>query len=138
MKRRKFLNSTLAASTSTVFLGSLSIGSAAAPKHNFKLHYAPHFNMFKNLGGKDPIDQLKFAADQGFTAWEDNQMKKKPIDLQKKIAATMEALKMKMGVFVAHGSIGRTTFVRKDNGIWASVLQDIRDSIEVAKRVNAK
>ena len=68
MKRRKFLNSTLAASTSTAFLGSLSTGSAAAPKHTFKLHYAPHFNMFKNLGGKDPIDQLKFAADQGFTA----------------------------------------------------------------------
>ena len=102
MKRRKFLNSTLAASASTAFLGALSTGSAASPKHTFKLHYAPHFNMFKNLGGKDPIDQLKFAADQGFTAWEDNQMKKKPIDLQKKITATMEALKMKMGVFVAH------------------------------------
>ena len=118
MKRRKFLNSTLAASASTAFLGALSnSGSAAAPKHTFKLNYAPHFNMFNNLGGKDPIDQLKFAADQGFSAWEDNQMKKKPIDLQKKIAATMEALKMKMGVFVAHGSIGRTTFVKKDIGV---------------------
>ena len=139
MNRRKFINSTLAASVSTAFLGALSnLVSAAAPKHTFKLNYAPHFNMFKNLGGKDPIDQLKFAVDQGFSAWEDNQMKKKPIDLQKKIAATMEALKMKMGVFVAHGSIGRTTFVRKDNGVWESVLQDIRDSIEVAKRVNAK
>ena len=70
MKRRKFLNSTLAASASTAFLGALSnLGSAAAPKHTFKLNYAPHFNMFKNLGGKDPIDQLKFAADQGFTSY---------------------------------------------------------------------
>ena len=94
--------------------------------------------MFKNLGGADPIDQLKFAADQGFSAWEDNQMKKKPIELQKKIAETMQELKVKMGVFVAHGSIGRATFVKKNKVLWDSVLQDIRDSIEVAKRVNAK
>ena len=139
MKRRQFLNSTLAASTSTVFLSALSnSGIAATPKHTFKLNYAPHFNMFKNLGGADPIDQLKFAADQGFSAWEDNQMKKKPIELQKKIAETMQELNMKMGVFVAHGSIGRATFVKKNKVLWDSVLQDIRDSIEVAKRVNAK
>ena len=139
MKRRKFINSTLAASASAAILGALSnLGGAAAPQYTFKLHNSPHSNMFKNNGSKKSIDQLKFAADQGFTAWEDNQMKKKPIDLQNKIAATMEALKMKMCVFVAHGSIGRTTFVRKDNGVWESVLQDIRDSIEVAKRVNAK
>ncbi len=139
MKRRQFLNSTLAASTSTVFLSALSnSGIAATPKHTFKLNYASHFNMFKNLGGADPIDQLKFAADQGFSAWEDNQMKKKPIELQKKIAETMQELNMKMGVFVAHGSIGRATFVKKNKVLWDSVLQDIRDSIEVAKRVNAK
>ena len=139
MKRRQFLNSTLAASTSTVFLSALSnSGIAATPKHTFKLNYGPHFNMFKNLGGADPIDQLKFAADQGFSAWEDNQMKKKPIELQKKIAETMQELNMKMGVFVAHGSIGRATFVKKNKVLWDSVLQDIRDSIEVAKRVNAK
>ena len=65
-------------------------------------------------------------------------MKKKPIDLQNKIAATMETLNMKMGVFVAHGSIGQITFVRKDDVVWDAVLKDIKDSIEVAKRVNAK
>ena len=140
MKRRRFLKSTLFAGTSTAFLGALTnpVVAATQQQHKFKLKYAPHFNMFKNLGGTDPIDQLKFAADQGFTAWEDNQMKKKPIELQKKIAATMESLDMKMGVFVAHGSIGKTTFVKKDNAVWDSVLQDIKDSIEVAKRVNAK
>ena len=139
MKRRNFLKSTLAAGASTAIFGAFSDSViAAAPKHEFKLNYAPHFNMFKTLGGTDPIDQLKFAADQGFSAWEDNQMKKKPVDLQKKIAATMESLNMKMGVFVAHGSIGQTTFVKKDKAVWDSVLQDIKDSIEVAKRVNAK
>ena len=69
MKRRQFLNSTLAAGASAAFLGASSeMAIAATPKHAFKLNYAPHFNMFKNLGGADPIDQLKFAADQGFSA----------------------------------------------------------------------
>ena len=35
----------------------------------FHLKYAPHFGMFENLGGRDPVDQLKFAANEGFTAW---------------------------------------------------------------------
>jgi hydroxypyruvate isomerase len=34
----------------------------------FKLNYAPHFNMFENLAGKDIFDQLRFMADQGFRA----------------------------------------------------------------------
>ena len=33
---------------------------------------APHIGMFENNVGKNPIDQLKFMADQGFTAVEDN------------------------------------------------------------------
>ncbi len=43
-----------------------------------------------------------------------------------------------MGVFVAHGSIGKITFARNDKDVWDAVLKDIRNSVEVAKRVNAK
>ena len=67
MKRRTFLNATLAAGTSAAFLGPFSdSGIAAVPKHAFKLNYAPHFNMFKNLGGADPIDQLKLRQTRVF------------------------------------------------------------------------
>jgi len=45
------------------------------PKEKFTEKYAPHFGMFQNSAGGDPVDQLKFAADEGFTAWEDNGMK---------------------------------------------------------------
>lgn len=140
MKRREFL----AASATTVAAtaGAAHAGSVTHPvdsaKNEFKLKYAPHFNMFKKSAGEDLIDQLKFAADQGFTAWEDNGMKKRPVELQEKIGKTMDQLGMQMGVFVAHGSIGKPTFVRKDQAVWETVLKDIRDSIEVAKRVNAK
>jgi hydroxypyruvate isomerase len=117
---------------------AFSQAANASQKKTFKLHYAPHFNMFRNVAGNDPIDQLKFAADQGFTAWEDNGMLRKPVELQEKIAKTMEQLGMRMGVFVAHGSIGKLTFARKDQAVWDAVLSDIKQSVDVAKRVNAK
>ena len=49
--------------------------SEKTQKAPFKLKYGPHFGMFQNHAGPDPVDQLKFAADQGFTAWEDNGMR---------------------------------------------------------------
>ena len=140
MKRREFLSNSMAAGIAAASLTPLVSVADEDEKgtKRFKLNYEPHFNMFKSMAGTDLIDQLKFAADQGFTAWEDNGMKKRPAELQEKIGRTMEQLGMQMGVFVAHGSIGKVTFARKDKAVWETVLQDIRDSIEVAKRVNAK
>ena len=142
MRRRDFLATSAA-------LGATALASQSAQAQDnsehsmskppkFHLHYAPHFGMFGNLAGNDPIDQLKFAADQGFTAWEDNGMKGKSVELQEKIAKTMDQLGMKMGVFVAHGDFSAKTFVTKDKDARKKVVQEIRDSIEVAKRVNAK
>ena len=107
MNRRKFLAATAAFGVGAAAPINSSANTTSTKRHNFKLKYAPHFNMFRNSAGNDLIDQLKFAADQGFTAWEDNGMKKRPVDLQSKIGKTMEQLGMQMGVFVAHGSIGR-------------------------------
>lgn len=139
MQRRDFMKmGVLTASAAVAAQWNHPRTEAAEPKHMFKLKYGPHFNMFRNSAGQDPIDQLKFAADQGFTAWEDNGMKRKSVELQNRIAKTMQQLNMQMGVFVAHGSIGKLTFARKDPDVWSAVLKDIRDSVEVARRVNAK
>ncbi|HEY8505743.1 MAG TPA: TIM barrel protein [Gemmataceae bacterium] len=139
MQRRDFLRAAaLAAGAAATGTASAAARENSPGKHSFKLKYAPHFGMFRNLGGKDPIDQLKFAADQGFTAWEDNGMKGKPPELQEKIARTMQQLGMAMGVFVATATFEKVTFARKDQAAWDAVLKDIRDSVEVAKRVNAK
>lgn len=107
--------------------------------NTFKLKYAPHLGMFRHHAGKDPIDQLNFMADQGFTSFEDNEMKGRSIDLQEKMAQTMAKRNMTMGVFVAHKiywkepnlTSGKEDF-RKE------FLQQIEKSIAVAKRVNAK
>ena len=138
MERRDFIKTTSLAAVGTIAANSASQAETIPAPAKFKLKYAPHFNMFKNSAGNDPIDQLKFAADQGFTAWEDNRMKSRPVELQEKIGKTMDQLGMKMGVFVAHGSIGRLTFAKKDKAVWGEILKEMKDSIEVAKRVNAK
>ena len=39
------------------------------PQREFNLKYAPHYGHFSNSAGDDYLDQLKYAADQGFTAW---------------------------------------------------------------------
>ncbi|MEC9047178.1 MAG: TIM barrel protein [Planctomycetota bacterium] len=109
-----------------------------APRRGaFQLLYAPHFGMFKNHA-KDLEDQLQFAADQGFRAWEDNGMGRKDEATQRRLAAKMAKLEITMGVFVAHGDFSQPTFAsgRKDHQ--ERVLKDIDRACVVADRVNAK
>ncbi|MEX0643574.1 MAG: TIM barrel protein [Pirellulales bacterium] len=141
MQRREFLKAggvSLAGAVASVAAGQAA--EPAAGKHTFKLKYAPHFGMFQTLAGKDVADQLRFAADQGFTAWEDNRMKGRSVAEQEKIARTMDQLGMTMGVFVAAGAgaFEKVTFAGHDPAVWDSVLDEIRESVEVAKRVGAK
>ncbi|MBN2447812.1 MAG: TIM barrel protein, partial [Phycisphaerae bacterium] len=142
MNRRSFLGAGLAASTAALgFSASSAAGhsaGSAARQSGFKLKYAPHFGMFKNLAGDDPIDQLKFMADQGFTAMEDNGMMGREIVLQEKIAAEMSRLNMTMGVFVAFVDWGKPTMVNADKEVREMLVKQMKDAVEVAKRVNAK
>jgi hydroxypyruvate isomerase len=111
----------------------------AAGKHQFKLKYAPHFGMFKNSAGGDLLDQLQFMADTGFTAMEDNGMKDREISMQEKIASKMAELDMEMGVFVAHSiywSEPSLTSGKQDK--LDQFLKEVEESVEVAKRVNAR
>ncbi len=87
MKRRSFIQKT------ALSAGALSVGAplaqakmpnATPAAHKFNLKYAPHLGMFKQHVGDDPIDQINFMADQGFTAFEDNGMMKRDVALQEK------------------------------------------------------
>ncbi|WP_306014188.1 MULTISPECIES: hydroxypyruvate isomerase family protein [unclassified Allomuricauda] len=105
----------------------------------FKLNYAPHLGMFGASAGKDPIDQLHFMADMGFTAFEDNGMKGRSLILQEKMASTMEKLGLKMGVFVAHEiSWNKPNLTNGDLALREKFLEEIKGSLEIAKRVNAQ
>ncbi len=131
MHRRDFLMTTLAAAAAPRI-------AAAQDKPRFKLKYAPHFGMFSASAGEDPLDQLRFMAGEGFEALEDNGMRSRPVDLQDRIAAEMQRLKMTMGVFVATADFREVTFARSDAAVRDRLLSDIRASIETAKRLNAR
>ncbi len=114
-------------------------GRLSDEKHAFKLKYAPHFGMFKHSAGEDLIDQLKFIADAGFRAFEDNGMKGRTPEMQKNIAVQMAKTDMEMGVFVAHKIYwDKPTLTSGDNRHREEFLKDINDAVEVAKRVRAK
>ena len=139
MDRRKFVN------TGILSWAAVTAGFASTIKSNpvnskpFRLQYAPHLGMFRHHAGEDPIAQLEFMADSGFTAYEDNGMKDRPVELQKKMAEVMEKRGLRMGVFVAHTiSWQKADLASGDKNLRAAFVNQIKDSVEVAKRVNAK
>ena len=139
MNRREFIAKGVTAGT-TIALGAQAavVQGRNTNQAKFRMKYAPHFGMFRNSAGNDPIDQLKFAADQGFTAWEDNRMMSKSTDLQKKIAITMEQLDMTMGVFVSSGGFDRSEFTTSTSkDLHGRLRSQMKKAVEVAKRVNA-
>ena len=138
VKRRKFIQQT---ATIGVVLGTAPIFSYSDKKmpYTFKLNYASHIDMFAAHAGKDPLDQLNFMADQGFTAFEDNEMRSRPISTQKAMAKVMVDRGIRMGVFVAHKIYwSEPSLTSGDKEKREEFLADIKTSIDVAKRVNAK
>jgi hydroxypyruvate isomerase len=150
MQRRSFLRNGAAAAAALAYGSNAMAGPAAGllsresnyqgfTKHTFKLKYAPHFGMFRNHAGEDLIDQIQFMADVGFRAMEDNGMKEREVSTQEKIASKMANLGMEMGVFVAHTIYWtEPNLTSGDPDRLEEFLQEIRESVTVAKRVNAK
>jgi hydroxypyruvate isomerase len=140
MQRRNFIKNSLL--TSAGLIGGATIASASSSVSNktpFKLNYAPHFGMFKNLAGGDLLAELQVMYDSGFRALEDNGMAGRPKEEQEKIAQKMAKLGMKMGVFVAHKIYWQEPNLASGNAAKREeFLQNIKDAVEVAKRVNAK
>ena len=144
MKRRSFIQKSALSTGALTMTGTLTYANSltntnTTNAHQFNLKYAPHIGMFKHLAGDDPIAQLNFMADQGFTAFEDNEMRKRPIDVQEKMADTMKKRGLEMGVFVAHEIYWKEpNLASGDLDKRIEFLNDIKSSIDVAKRVNAK
>ena len=140
MLRRHFLNN-FSLGTSSLMIPNLAkeFISPNQSSYKFNLKYAPHFGMFKNSAGDNLIDQLNYIADQGFTAFEDNNLKKRTIETQNKISKTMQKRGIEMGVFVAHTIHWKEpNLASGDNDKREQFLKEIKESVEVAKRINAK
>ena len=139
MKRRNFIQNSTLSAASLMVVNSLFSNNNPKPNHIYNLNYAPHFGMFKNHAGSDIFNQLKFIKDQGFKAFEDNGMKNRDAKTQEKIGDFLLNNNIKMGVFVAHKIYwNEPNLASGDLDKRNEFLNDISNSIDVAKRVNAK
>ncbi len=114
-------------------------GAAPSNAARFSMKYAPHEGSFKSRG--DRLEQIAYAADQGFTAWEDNEAASRSVADQTAMARALQQRGMTMGVFVA--SMPRWAEFRpllggSDDSDRERFLADIRSSVDVAKRLNSK
>jgi len=137
MNRRELLKTGLGAGAFAV-LGARAEARRAGARAEFRLKYAPHLGMFRHHAGDDPLEQLRFMADQGFRAFEDNGMRGRPPELQVKIGEELNRLGLEMGVFVANtNGFGKPSLSSGNAAEREQFLKDIRESVEIQKRVNA-
>ncbi|OEK04669.1 hydroxypyruvate isomerase family protein [Roseivirga misakiensis] len=138
MKRRDFLNVS-ALSTGAIMTGVNTIIPSYKPRHEFNLNYAPHFGMFRKSAPGGILNEIDFMAEQGFKSLEDNDMKQRPIAVQEQIADKMKGYGMTMGVFVAHTIFWQEPNLASGKKDWQDqFLKEIKESVDVAKRVNAR
>ncbi|MDJ0276149.1 TIM barrel protein [Sphingomonas sp. 2R-10] len=120
---------------------AVGVGAAQRPPSNaarFSLKYAPHEGSFASRGGR--IEQIAYAADQGFTAWEDNEAALRSVAEQTAMAKALQQRGMTMGVFVASmpkWAQSRPLLGANDGAEREAFLADIRASIDVARRLSA-
>lgn len=134
MNRRKFTKLTIAGT----FAGPLAIANAfeenvvaeekAAP---FKSLFAPHPGMLAS-GSKDYKDQMQFAYDQGFRAWEDNFLARKDRKLWEVVGEFCKDKKMEMGVSVITVGKGYDFSAMTDKQK-AVIEADLKLGIELSK-----
>ena len=133
MNRRHFSQLSLASlATATAFADHHGEKKAAAP---FKAKFAPHPGLIPTGPGRkdDYIDQLKFAYDLGFRAWEDNGFFGQPAKVQEKVAEFMKDKKMEFGVAVISNGKG-AAFNKPTEDQLAKIKKDMAKGVEVAKR----
>ena len=141
MERRGFLKrSSMAGAALIPGIAAFSFNEKPkAAEKTFNLNYGFHDGMFAAHAGKDFIDQIKWAHDQGFRSIEDNGMMNRTPEMQAKIGDTLAKLGMQMGVFVIttdgwHWKMSLATGKKEFKDL---IVRDCTTALEVAKRCNA-
>ena len=142
MDRHTFIkNTSLAGAAALVFGIADPVASSARSQKKekpFNMKFSPEFGIFKEVVGKDVIDQIKWGYDQGFRSWENTGLKNRPVQEQESISKTVQQLGMEFGQFVGTMNFKEVTFVGRNQNIRENVLKEVRDSVEIAKRMNTK
>ena len=146
MQRRRFIQTLAVSAAATAPIGTTLAQAASSAQAGtmaaggkFKLKFAPHLGQFDHSAGKDPIDQIQYMADQGFTAYEDNELMDRPVRLQERIGETLAKNGMAMGVFVIDaGDNWKVSYATGDKAATERFVKRCREAVEVARRVDAK
>jgi hydroxypyruvate isomerase len=142
MERRNFLKNAAIGGLFLTGVSSALTGFASEVKQpevsKFKLKYAPGLGAFKNHVGDDPIENIKFIADQGFRAVFDNGLMGRDPAVQEKIAGELARLGLDLGPFVLYADFGVKSFVTKDLTIKEMLKNKMLEGLEVRKRTGVK
>ena len=100
--------------------------------------FAPGPGLFCQSAGLDPVDQISFIADHGFTAITDNFLLRRSHREQERIGSALAQRGMAMGSFVATLAFDRATFGSDDPAAVAFLRDSMREALDAAKRVDGK
>ena len=137
LSRRGFF-ATAAVTAMGAILTESSVKATAGSAKKFKLKYAPSLGFFSQHAGADPIDEIKFMADEGFSAMFDNGLMGRATDLQEKIGKEMNARGMTLGPFVLYADFGVESFVQSNDETRKMLADKMKQGVETAKRTGAK
>ena len=135
MNRRKFIQKSILTG-SFLSLGGIGVSSLFAKNSKASLlTYAPRLESSKG----SPITQLKHIASQGFVAFEDSEIRNRPIAQQEAMATSLKKYGLTMGTFVAHKIYWTAPNLTSGKPHYRDeFIADIKHSITVAKRMDAK
>ncbi len=143
MKRSQFIRNSLMTAGAVVGGGSLNtlMGENMDKKasNTFNLNYGPHQGQFENHAGKNILDQIQFAYDQGFRSIEDNGFSGRAVEEQERIGSLLAKLGMTMGVFVLDkGGNGANTLAAGKQENIDIFLKGCNQAVDLAKRCQGK
>lgn len=140
MKRRQFIGKGLAASLAVAGSPIFSVDAIGKPRAGqpFNMKFSPDFGLFADIAGRDALDQIRWGYDQGFRAWESTGLKDRSVEEQEAISKLMVQLGMEFGQFVGTMTFSNVTFAGRDENLREKILGDVRESVEIAKRMNTK
>lgn len=142
MERRKFIMNGLLTGAAALSGQTLTAHATAEAEKKmatpFTMKFSPEFGIFAGVAGDDLMDQIKWGHDQGFRAWENTGLKGKSTQEQERISNTIRQLGMEFGQFVGTMTFKEVTFAGRDASLREQVLKDVRESVNIARRMNTK
>jgi hydroxypyruvate isomerase len=141
MNRKEFLNNGMILGAGLSMPKTFTSPKDVKVQSPFTMKFSPDFNIFTSAAPKDSVDHLKWGYDHGFRAWESTWLRRRPVAEQERISKAIQQLGMEFGQFVGTTSpdpFKEVTFAGRNKDVREKVLENLRESVEVAKRMNSK